>query len=387
MSTTDQRTGFRLPWSTDQRTQSSLASPAEPDAPSPTGDLTWPTADASDPTATPEATPSGTAPATPRRVNPLLAELTKAMHAAAEASRSEALARLGTEATERIEGIHALAADEATGLKKHCDEDVSTIREWCKAELARIRDEADRRTAERRSRLETEMERHAALVERRIERVRGQVATFEAAMAGFFETLLTEDDPTRVALLAEQMPEAPALDAIELDDVSELDANDFDAEGPSDIVVATAGPDVTDEVDLSLSPEGAAAAEAEALAGAVAEGDASTTGSEAEDAIAARLAGKPTGPAEGTTRTELVVTGLVSVASIAAFKRAVSRVPGVGGVGVTSGPDGEFLFAVDHEPAADLAAALSTLGGFDARLTGVVAGALHVTARDRDGDA
>ena len=53
-------------------------------------------------------------------------------------------------------------------------------------------------------------------------------------------------------------------------------------------------------------------------------------------------------PAEPHT-TRVVVTGLVSVASIAGFKRNLSRVAGVQSVGVSSGPDGEFVFAVNHD--------------------------------------
>ena len=42
--------------------------------------------------------------------------------------------------------------------------------------------------------------------------------------------------------------------------------------------------------------------------------------------------------------------GLVSVASIASFKRQLGRVAGVQSVGVSSGPDGEFVFAVAPRP-------------------------------------
>ena len=78
-----------------------------------------------------------------------------------------------------------------------------------------------------------------------------------------------------------------------------------------------------------------------------------------DDALAARLAGLvPTGgsaapapraPAPKAAATsQVVVTGLVSVASIASFKRHLGRVAGVQSVGVSSGPDGEFVFKVAH---------------------------------------
>ena len=46
--------------------------------------------------------------------------------------------------------------------------------------------------------------------------------------------------------------------------------------------------------------------------------------------------------------TQVVVVGLVSVATIASFKRHLGRATGVQSVGVSSGPDGEFVFAVAH---------------------------------------
>ena len=66
----------------------------------------------------------------------------------------------------------------------------------------------------------------------------------------------------------------------------------------------------------------------------------------------------------------VVVTGLVSVASIAGFKRHLGRVPGVQSVGVSSGPDGEFVFAVTHGADVVLRDAIPTLPGFGARVTG-----------------
>ena len=78
-----------------------------------------------------------------------------------------------------------------------------------------------------------------------------------------------------------------------------------------------------------------------------------------DDALAARLAGLVPGeaarrPRAETKSTQVIVVGLVSVASIASFKRHLGRLAGVQSVGVSSGPDGEFVFAVNH--AADVVA-------------------------------
>jgi hypothetical protein len=80
------------------------------------------------------------------------------------------------------------------------------------------------------------------------------------------------------------------------------------------------------------------------------------------------------------------VTGLVSVASIAGFKRQLSRVAGVHSVGVSSGPDGEFLFSVSHDASLGLRDAVTTLPGFGARVTAEAENQLTVTAKDPEAE-
>jgi hypothetical protein len=109
----------------------------------------------------------------------------------------------------------------------------------------------------------------------------------------------------------------------------------------------------------------------------------------AEDALAARLAGlvaeESSAPAE-VASTRVVVTGLVSVASIAGFKRNLAKVAGVRSVGVSSGPDGEFVFAVNHEPGLALAEGIGNLSGFSAQVTSEAPGEMTVAARDPETD-
>ncbi len=76
----------------------------------------------------------------------------------------------------------------------------------------------------------------------------------------------------------------------------------------------------------------------------------------------------------------------MSVASIAGFKRQLGRVAGVHSVGVSSGPDGEFVFAVAHDPSVVLRDAVTSLSGFDARVTAETDDTLHVTARDPESE-
>jgi hypothetical protein len=144
---------------------------------------------------------------------------------------------------------------------------------------------------------------------------------------------------------------------------------------------------------LAMSPDFATAeAEAAAAAGSAPAGEEIPT--IADDALAARLAGlvgaqadEPAPHAAEPTSTQVVVTGLVSVASIASFKRHLGRLPGVQGVGVSSGPDGEFVFAVRHTADVILRDAIPSLPAFQARVTAADPGTVQVIARDPESEA
>jgi hypothetical protein len=144
---------------------------------------------------------------------------------------------------------------------------------------------------------------------------------------------------------------------------------------------------------VGLNADSAAAAEAEAFAIDPAAAEVEEIPDIAEDALAARLAGLvptaggDTAPASETNSTQVVVVGLVSVASIASFKRHLGRLPGVQSVGVSSGPDGEFVFAVTHGPEVALGEAIPSLPGFQPRVTASGDGVVHVTAHDPESDA
>jgi hypothetical protein len=470
MASTDAKSGFRLPWSTDRsdaddQAESTGAEPSAVDHTEPHSESETPTMIDTAPTPSSEgvqdapATPAGPVTASPnaapRKANKFMADLTKAMQAAAEAARADTLERFSAEAKAHIESIHASTADESTGLRKKADDDIAAIREWSKTEIARIREETDERVTHRKDVLEREIEAHAAEIEARIERVQVRVAAFEEEMAAFFERLLGEDDPTRFASMAETLPEPPPFDVdvawtpttligdtpaavaaatavaapVAEPAVDAPVAGDEPVESPhaetaqldpwrdAPVAQVEAAPDViaedavaehapADNGDLfGIAPDDAtsaadvdprltalgmesdfAAAEAEAAAFPV---EAANPDDEiptiAEDALAARLAGLVAedhdAPAD-VASTRVVVTGLVSVASIAGFKRSLARVAGVRSVGVSSGPDGEFVFAVTHDPELGLADGITTLPGFSARITNEAPGELTVAARD-----
>jgi hypothetical protein len=462
MATTDSRTGFRLPWGSDQRPQTDEATEATPAggeateatngqwadqtpvveaAPEEDHTMSEATAGAATTDEGDPAPSSGKSPAALRRTNKFLADLTKAMQVAAESAREETMGRLQGEAKTSVEQIHERSATEAADLRRQADDDVAAVREWSKVEIARIREETDQRIAQRKGRLEQEIEEHAAYIERRMEKVQGRVSAFEAEMAGFFERLLAEEDPTRFAAMAEHLPEPPPFDGEDVltsssasegrtgplarakkaadeashpagDPVSAMAAIQAAAEAaeaaPAESVVAPLEHEAPPDDAPATEPEAEdprlaalgessdfAAAEAEAAAAAGASDMTEEIPTIADDALAARLAGLVPGSGEETgptasgeaTTTQIVVTGLVSVASIASFKRHLGRVAGVQSVGVSSGPEGEFIFAVHHGPEVVLREAIPGLPGFRARVTGGKDSTVEVAAHDPESGA
>jgi hypothetical protein len=295
-------------------------------------------------------------PRMPRRDNPLVAGLVKAMREAAVASREETTARLQAEATARVEAIRTRATTEATVLRKRADDDVTEIREWSKAEIARIRQETEDRIEARKAELGTETQRHAASVGRLVDEVQTTVSVFEADMDRFFKRLLAEEDPARLATLAEQAPDPP----------------DLRGDGP---------PAVDDD---ALEASAAAEAEAEATEGLE---DLSVESWPAAVPATARRTDGPgaaAAPADanGPEATRLLVSGLTSVAGISAFKGGLGQLPGVRSVSVSSGEPGMFVFAVSHDPGVDLDAGVASLPGFSARITDATDDGFTVVAHE-----
>jgi hypothetical protein len=345
------------------------------------------------------------------------------------------MARLGADAKTVVEEIHAASAVEAAELRRHADDDVAAVREWSKAEIARIREETEARIALRKTALDGEMDQHGLVVESRVQQVGATVAAFEQEMAAFFERLSTEQDPTRIAAMAERMPEPPDLagvaaaivepmtasfaptetligdapavendgsemtdseasaaagDTAEISDGSEAETVETETV-EAETVEAEAVEAAETETEASAPDFAAAEAEAAAFTGDV-EDDASEASEptpapahDHESAAAALAATADDSPPQGErATTRVMVTGLVSVASIATFKRSLGRVPGVSTIGVASGPDGEFVFTVSHDSGIRLGDAIVALPGFEAQVTAETSGGLEVAAHDPD---
>jgi hypothetical protein len=398
MAQTETRPGFRLPWtseSTDADQEAWATAPEAPvsDAATPAEDAVTPQTDApaSDPAAT--AATGGT-----RRQTKFMAELSAAMQAAAEHARDETLTRLTADLKTVTEEIQSASTGDAADLRRRADDDVAAVREWSKAEIAKIREETEERIVARKASLDGEMDAHAAVVAARVEQVAVTVTEFETRMAAFFERLRAEEDPTRIATMAETMPDPPDLVGVAAA-IAEPVAEPFDPAGPAKGTEST-----REMIGMELAGEGvsavqrasdfaAAEAEAAAFTGDLDDETEGVTSQAEAEAIAeidpARLAGtmspSPNVPERATTR--VVVVGLVSVASIATFKRSLGRIPGVSAIGVASGPDGEFVFTVSHGADVALGELIGDLPGFQAQVTDEAADGLHVTAQDPDNGA
>jgi hypothetical protein len=405
MSATDQRTGFRLPWASEQRPEAPPAGepspagapPAEPDTT--TGGLDWPAIDRRLASAVGSGSPpdEGNEPATvepvppvaaagdgpeppKRRDNPLVAGLVRAMRDAATAARAEAATRARADAEAMVERLRADGSSAEADLRKAADADLSAIRDWAKAEQARIKDEAEQRTVARRTLLEGELGADATRTAARVEAVHAALTDFEARLADFFDALMAEDDPARLAGLAERLPDGPTFDDLDRW-VAPVVAQEAASEAPAELADADADRASQDELDETA----AAAAEAAALEG-LAE-DAAGPGAAAAHVRATAAPDAQTveaSAAESFATSRLVVTGLVSVAGIAGFKRGLARLAGVGAVSVTSGPDGEFVFSVSHAIDLDLGAAVGGLDAYQPSVTDVGDGVITLTATEPD---
>ena len=300
----------------------------------------------------------------PRQPNRFMADLTQAMRATAETARQSTVDQCHADAKAYTEQLHARTDDEAASLRKSAEADVSAIRDWSKAEVERIRVETEQRIARRRELLEQELQEYNSAIELEIGRVEKRVSAFEEEVAHFFESLLSEADPTIFASMAAQMPDPPSFEESDQAQVS----TDLRARREQIMRQPAEGEGAAPPPEPSSPAQGQAQA--------VEEEPAKGRGGAA---AAAKAAG-------GVESTQVVVVGLVSVASIAQFKRQLGRLPGVKTVGVSSGPDGEFIFTVSHTPETTLNSLIPTLPAFQARVVNERDGVLNVSAHDPEAE-
>ena len=143
-----------------------------------------------------------------------LAEIARAMQAAAERERARIAEVVAGEAAEHVEKARTRAAAESEELRRLAEEDVARIQDWSASEIERIRGEADARAAERRNELEAYLARHESIITTEIDGVDTAVQDYRASLDRFFEELTGSSDPADIARRAGWLPDPPDLDAV-----------------------------------------------------------------------------------------------------------------------------------------------------------------------------
>jgi hypothetical protein len=143
-----------------------------------------------------------------------LAELARAMQAAAERERERIDEVVTKEAAEQVEKSRSRAAAETEELRRLAEDDVARIKASSRAEIERIRRDADRRTDERRKNLEAYLAKHESIIATEIEGVGTAIRGYHAALDRFFDDFTSSTDPADIARRAGSLPAPPDLDEV-----------------------------------------------------------------------------------------------------------------------------------------------------------------------------
>lgn len=336
--------------------------------------------------ATTAETPRQPAPPAPvttrtadRKTNPLMAGLVRAMRDAAKTARDETVATLHVDAATRADAIRAQAATAVNDLKKIAEADVAGIKEWSRQELARVREETEERIAARRSQLVDETEAAGRASDDLLASLHTAVEAFEAEMGRFFDALLAEEDPARLAGLAERMPAPPTLDG-------------FPAAGDATVVARPEPmPAAVAQPAPATEPEPEPVAEASVAEATQPQAEVAAPEPEQDDPRAgwlehldpdAAAAAEAEALAGLDRQTNLIVSGLGEVAGIATFKAALMHAEGVSAVSVTAGTNGDVLFTVTHDGEADLRDAVRGLEAFEPQVIADDGDTISIAARE-----
>jgi hypothetical protein len=157
---------------------------------------------------------SGDQPARSTLTPGFLAELAKAMHAAADQERERIETAVSEDAAAHAERARARGAVETDELRRLAEEDLQRIKDWSTAETARIRAEAARRSDERRAALEEFLRQHDAIIESEVAGVDDAVTGYGGTLTGFFAELRASTDPAEIARRAGMLPPPPDLEEV-----------------------------------------------------------------------------------------------------------------------------------------------------------------------------
>ena len=169
-----------------------------------------------------------------------LAELTRAMQAAAERQREEIAAVIDDDAAGQVEIARKRGAAEAGELSRAAERDVDGIQAWAAQETERIRREASQRTDKRRKELEAHLTKHESIIDCEVVGVGVAVKDYRSTLDDFFDQLRGADNPAELARLAGSLPPPPDLESVR--GVARADAVATFANAPED-----AADDATEE--------------------------------------------------------------------------------------------------------------------------------------------
>ncbi len=387
MTSNQRRPGFRLPWAAE------AASAPGPDAADTPGEATQP-ADGADAAAASKhhvdagkssnadgtaAEPAAAEDAADLQVEPapipsaevrpssrepstgFMRDLVAAMRRVAEETRRSGLSALRTRAEEQVRTLEADAEHRREELKSGAEADVVAVGNWADAEKQRIEQEAEQRVAARRARLDQQLAAETTRADVEATSLRDRVASYERELDAYHAQLSDIADPAAFAAAAKRMPAPPRLG------------------GSVDTVGSRAEPEAP-SADALPSAAAIHPADEEVLASRLAELDAALERpADDVDRIPTTTTGTDTASSTEPASTEILVKGLGSFGAITGFRQALAGVDGIGGVSLSLGPTGEFVFRAIHPSGFDVAAAIAKLEGDAAKIERNADGGLRVT--------
>ncbi len=143
-----------------------------------------------------------------------LAELARAMQAAAGLERIRIGEDIDRRRQDEIDRVQARKAAEADRMRELAAEDMAAIDAWVDRETARIHLDRESRATAVREDLETSLAEHGSKIDREIEGLESAIATYRGEVEAYFEGLDGETDPTVIAQKASKRPAFPALEAV-----------------------------------------------------------------------------------------------------------------------------------------------------------------------------
>jgi trimeric autotransporter adhesin len=437
MTANQRRSGFRLPWVSEDDEDGAQADPSASGSTSPPSTAATPSqtptqAPAPGPAAAPGTNgsnpPANTPPATalgdsagPQGAEPasavgtaeeqvsvvdaaagppgeFLRDLIAAMRAVAEEARQTGVTKVKTDAEEAVRSLEADAERRRQELRERADTDVNGVGEWARAEAERIKAEAEQRVAARRAELERQLAADGTRTEAETKALRSRVAEYERELDAYHAQLNEISDPAAFAAAAKRMPRPPELTVSSPAATAEVaSAGPAASAGtpapttghaaPPSVVAPPAAPDASatevhpaEEEVLAARPgalEGTA--EAPATASPAPEPTAEGPTAQTAPATAPAAASASTLPAAAETTTDIVVKGLGSFGAITGFRQSLSGQAGIGAVALSLGQTGEFVFRATHAEGFDLAGAIAAMEGDNATVEPRPEGGLRVT--------